>query len=111
MNAQGLALYRAGQYTEAPPSLEKARAIREKVLGPEHPDTALSLNNLAELYRVQGRYAEALPFYRRVLVSQEKTLGPEHDDTLSTMNTLAADQRKVRAQFQQRLGTAKKQTR
>jgi tetratricopeptide (TPR) repeat protein len=82
LNAQGLALYRAGQYTEAPPCLEKALAIREKVLGPEHPNTALSLNNLAELYRVQGRYAEALPFYRRVLVSQEKTLGPEHDDTL-----------------------------
>ena len=29
-------------------------------LGPEHPATATSLNNLAELYRAQGRYGEAV---------------------------------------------------
>lgn len=28
-------------------------AIREKVLGPDHPDTATSLNNLAEFYESQ----------------------------------------------------------
>jgi len=33
-------------------------AIREKALGPDHPDVATSLNNLAELYRLQGRFAE-----------------------------------------------------
>ena len=31
-------------------------------LGPEHPATATSLNNLAELYRAQGRYGEAVAF-------------------------------------------------
>jgi Tetratricopeptide repeat len=35
-----------------PPALhERALAIREKVLGPEHPDTAASLNNFALLHR------------------------------------------------------------
>ena len=29
-------------------------------LGLEHPATATSLNNLAELYRAQGRYGEAV---------------------------------------------------
>jgi hypothetical protein len=29
-------------------------------LGLEHPTTATSLNNLAELYRAQGRYGEAV---------------------------------------------------
>jgi hypothetical protein len=38
---------------------QRSLAIREKALGPDHPDTALSLNNLAELYRNQGRYEEA----------------------------------------------------
>jgi hypothetical protein len=33
--------------------------MREKALGPEHPDTATSLNNLAGLYRAQGRYSDA----------------------------------------------------
>ena len=32
-----------------------------EVLGPEHPNVATSLNNLAELYRAQGRYADAEP--------------------------------------------------
>jgi hypothetical protein len=34
-------------YAEARPLQERALAIREKVLGHEHPDTATSLNNLA----------------------------------------------------------------
>ncbi len=42
---------------------------------PEHPDVAQSLNNLAELYRVQGRYAEAEPLYQRALAIREKALG------------------------------------
>jgi len=28
-------------------------------LGPDHPDVAMSLNNLAALYSNQGKYAEA----------------------------------------------------
>ena len=40
-------------------------AIREKALGPDHPDVATSLNNLAELYEAQGRYADAEPLYKR----------------------------------------------
>jgi tetratricopeptide (TPR) repeat protein len=47
------------QYAEAEPLYRRALSIREKVLGPEHPDTATILDNLAELYRQQGRYAEA----------------------------------------------------
>ena len=34
---------------------------REKALGPDHPDVARSLNNLAVLYYEQGRYADAEP--------------------------------------------------
>jgi tetratricopeptide (TPR) repeat protein len=39
------------RYPEAEPLYKRALAIREQQLGLEHPDTALSLNNLAELYR------------------------------------------------------------
>ena len=50
-------LYRAqGRYGEAEPLYQRALKIREKVLGPEHPDVAHSLNNLAALYHAQGRY-------------------------------------------------------
>lgn len=38
--------------------------IREQVLGPDHPDVAVSLNNMAQLLNGQGRYAEAEPLYK-----------------------------------------------
>ena len=41
--------------------------IQEKVLGPEYPDTATSLNNLADLLRAQGDLAGARPLYERAL--------------------------------------------
>jgi tetratricopeptide (TPR) repeat protein len=47
-------------------------------LGPEHPDVATSLNNLAALYRDQGEYAAAEPLYKRALAIRDKALGPEH---------------------------------
>ena len=34
-------------------------AIREKALGPNHPDVAISLNNMAELYRAKGQNVQA----------------------------------------------------
>jgi hypothetical protein len=53
-------LYQAqGRYTEAEPRYQRALAIYEKVLGPEHPEVARSLNNLALLSYTQGQYAEA----------------------------------------------------
>ena len=45
----------------------RSLAIGEKTLGSDHPDVALSLNNLADLYRAQGRYADALPIVQRTI--------------------------------------------
>ena len=47
------------RYQEAEPLYERAIAIDEKALGPEHPTVATMLNNLALLYNAQGRDAEA----------------------------------------------------
>ncbi len=64
---QGGALYQAGRYDEALPFLKKALELGQREFGPEHPSTAMLLNNLAELYRFQGRYAEAEPLHKRAL--------------------------------------------
>jgi hypothetical protein len=40
-------LSRQGKYADAIPLAQRALAIREKTLGPDHPDVATSLNNLA----------------------------------------------------------------
>jgi len=51
------------------------------VLGPEHPNTAKSLNNLAALYKAQGKYEQAELLYQRALAIREQVLGPEHPNT------------------------------
>src|SRR5262249_42277990 len=50
---------------------------------------ALTLNNLAALYKAQSRYADAEPVYKRALAIQEKTLGPDHPDVATSLNNLA----------------------
>ncbi len=61
----------------------------EAELGPEHPDVAVSLNNLASLLDDQGSYAEARPLYERSLAILEKVHGPEHPDVATSLNNLA----------------------
>jgi tetratricopeptide (TPR) repeat protein len=87
--AGGYFLGRAA-YSEAAPLLRDALAIREKTLGPEHPDTAESLNNLAHLLQAQGDFAGARPLHERALAIREETLGPEHPDTAESRNNLAS---------------------
>ena len=70
-----------GYLAKARPLLKRALAIREKQLGPEHPDTAESLNNLAMLLADHGALAEARPFFKRALAILEARLGPDHPDT------------------------------
>ncbi|MGD1852266.1 MAG: tetratricopeptide repeat protein, partial [Cyanophyceae cyanobacterium] len=67
----------------------RSLAIRESQLGADHPDTATSLNNLAELYRSQGRYSESEPLYQRSLAISESQLGADHPDTATSLNNLA----------------------
>ena len=61
--------------------LTRALAIRERVLGPDHPDTSHSLNNLAALYQAQGKYEQAEPLYQRALTIYTRAFGPQHPGT------------------------------
>ncbi len=62
--------------------LTRALAIRERALGPNHPDTANSLHCLAVLYDNQGKYMQAEPLYQRALAIRERVLGPDHPTTV-----------------------------
>ena len=48
-----------GRYGEAEPLYQRALAICEKALGPDHPDTATTRASYAGLLRKTGRGAEA----------------------------------------------------
>jgi tetratricopeptide (TPR) repeat protein len=69
--------------------LKRALSIHEKALGSDHSKVALSLNNLADLYHLQGRYADEEPLYKRSLAIREKALGPNHPDVAASLNNLA----------------------
>jgi tetratricopeptide (TPR) repeat protein len=64
-------------------------ADQEQILGPDHPDTLASRNNLALAYRDAGRAAEAIPLHERTLADRERILGPDHPETLASRNNLA----------------------
>ena len=79
------ALCDKGKYQEAVPLAERSLALREKTLGPRHPDIAISLNSLARLYQAQGAYARAEPLQARALDVREKALGPMHPDVAQSL--------------------------
>ena len=85
---QARQLYEAGKYAEAVPLAQRAVELAEKQFGPEHPEVATSLNNIAVLYRAQGRYAEAEPLYQRALAVNEKALGPDHPNVDESLRNL-----------------------
>jgi tetratricopeptide (TPR) repeat protein len=82
---RGLGLYERAETTHT-----KARAVRESALGPDHPDTLNSRNNLAVAYYAAGRTAEAIALHEATLKLYEAKLGPDHPDTLTGRNNLAA---------------------
>ena len=105
LNRRAFELHGAGRYEEAIPLAERALAIREKVLGLEHPDVAQSLGNLAEIYRAKGDYRRAERLHQRALAINEKALGAEHPSVAISLNNLAlvydaqSDYRARRASF------------
>ena len=58
-------------------------------LGPDHPSTLTSRDNLAGAYCDAGRLDEAITLYEQTLDDRTRILGPHHPDTLTSHNNLA----------------------
>jgi hypothetical protein len=69
--------------------LNRALAIEKKVLGPEHPDVAGTLNNLGNVYDDQGNYPLAEQALSRALAIEEKVQGPERPE-VTRLSTISA---------------------
>jgi eukaryotic-like serine/threonine-protein kinase len=89
MQVMGDVYKQLGLYSRARALQQQSLEIRQRVLGPEHPDALSSMNSLAEALREEGHYAEAEKLQRETLAIQRRVLGPEHQDTLMSMNHLA----------------------
>jgi tetratricopeptide (TPR) repeat protein len=78
----------AARYADAAVLWRQALAVAEAHFGPDHPDTATSLNYLGYLLDAQGDFAGARPYYERALAIFEKVLGPDHPNTAMSLNNV-----------------------
>jgi hypothetical protein len=69
--------------------MRRALAIHEARFGPDHPEVAVDLNNLAQLLHDTNRLAKAEPLMRRALAIDEASLGPDHPTVATRLNNLA----------------------
>ncbi len=77
------------RYTDAEPFYRKAFELCIELLGRYHTDTANTMNNLADLYRILGKYHKAEVLYKKAYSVRKKVLGDKHPSTITTMNYLA----------------------
>jgi tetratricopeptide (TPR) repeat protein len=73
LNDLGVIYMDQGRYAEAEPLFKRSLVIRVKVLGPDHPEVAMSLENMAGLYRKTSRVKEAELFEKRAARIRETT--------------------------------------
>ena len=78
-----------GRLQEAEALYQRALAIREKALGPEHPEVARTLNALGGVYLDAVQVPLAAPLLQRALAIDEKNLGPMHPDVAADLYNLA----------------------
>ena len=58
--------------------------IHKRVLGPEHPDTLTSMNNLSVTYKHHGRWKEAEELDIQVIETRKRVLRLEHLNSLTS---------------------------
>jgi Tetratricopeptide repeat len=71
--------------------------VRERVSGPEHPDTLIVRQELAHWTGVTGNWADARDQYAALVPACERVSGPEHPDTLRARHELARWTRRATA--------------
>jgi serine/threonine protein kinase/tetratricopeptide (TPR) repeat protein len=85
----GISFSYLGEPKIAAEQYEASRALCSQHLGPDHPDTLASMNDLASSYFYLGRTTEALKLREEALRLCKAKLGPDHPLTLGSMTNLA----------------------
>lgn len=78
LNERGQVLEHLARYEEALASLDASLTACVEVFGPEHEETAVTLDAIGHSLFALGRYEEALERYRAALSIERKTLGEGH---------------------------------
>ena len=78
-----------GLYDKAEYWSRRALKIDESSFGPDHPNVAIRLNNLATLLQDTNRLDKAEPLMRKALEIDESSFGPDHPNVAIRLNNLA----------------------
>lgn len=95
LNSKVEKLHNNGEYEKATPMAKRALEIAEATFDPNHPNVAISLNNIATVYYYQGRYAEVEPLLQRALAIVERAQGPNHLHVATVLENYGALYRKI----------------
>ena len=88
-SALGRAYFALGMPDRAEPQYRRCLQLREQHLGPSHPDTLNTKQNLAVLLRNTGRLAEAQGLYRQAIDGLLERFGPDSPRPYRRMMNLA----------------------
>jgi len=83
-----------GQFERAEPLFQKSLAIREKLLGKEHPDTAISYHDLAHFYYNTDDTERASGYIKKAIEIRERVLPENHPDLIKSKKWLLKIQQK-----------------
>jgi hypothetical protein len=92
LSQMGMRWHNLAEWSRAEPLMRRALAIAEKGFGPEHPDVATALNNLASLLQAGNRLGEAEPLMRRhlgIFLKFTRTAGHQHPHLRDAVNNYA----------------------
>jgi esterase/lipase superfamily enzyme len=78
----------AGEDRPAAEYYQRALALQEAALGPDHPDLVPVLTALANLKLKDKRYSDAAALEQRILNIERRAYGEHHENVLATLNRL-----------------------
>ena len=64
-------------------------AVQRRILPPDHPDIALSLNNIAMSYHSLGESPKRIKLLQESLAIRQKAFPPDHPDIVQSLNNIA----------------------
>ncbi|MFF4224469.1 serine/threonine-protein kinase [Streptomyces sp. L500] len=87
--SEGLRLARLDRWAEAAEVQRAVATERDRLLGPDHPDTLAARYELGFALSRLGRPQDALREFARTAAGRERAAGPDHPDTLAARQETA----------------------
>ncbi len=88
--AQATVDFAQNKFTQIQPLLAKALKTCRRLLSDDHPDTAISYNNLAANLSNQREYAQAQPLHEKALEINRRLLSDHHPNTAMSYHNLGS---------------------